>query len=955
MQEYGDRVVAALGGGRVGGWRSPEEQDELFRQGKTPLRGGESAHNSGTKDDPGAIDISRIGPGREAEVKAIVERESGKKIKKIIWETGRGKNQGTAPHYHIEFGDGSTQQVAQSSGGGAVPNPIQVPDVRAIAATTGERAAMNEPRKTEVVNPFDVGPRLQESARDTQTRQLTLDETIQNAINQRNMEQERELEALRSRNAQQAAIREQTAAQANEALTLAQPIFQKKRAIADRLSEIADMSPFERMIKGTFDPNYNIDVLTSKDRLYSANLDAIAQHYEYNSSLQNAMIQMVASEYQSESDVFELLQSHRIEDIQLLGSSIGASSARFEQVLKELDGEVSVINAQNFAISDTVARLTPGQLNEAEQASVDGYTTINGMRIPTTLITERIDALQTQEYNLVSRKLAIDSANQAIAEQAEENILGTMTREEVDAAIKANGMWKGQQFDIAKLAQRQQLFRQIRAGFNEDNMIAETPKAVAASFRSLGQTTANILTRAGSLGIYDSVPIRAIQNDLTQLATEFKSGLERAKASGVQEEYMATFLPRFEDLRKRQAQLIESAVTNWAGKNEDLKNLGNAWLMGQPLNNRDSARGLIVLARDGLPPGMKLQGPALEAFRAAESVVTQSKAPKTGQSLEEIMNPKKGPKDGITDDMIESVLGVARDAYNGSLVDKAIQSAPEIARNIKDAKGNAHAFSLVRPQDYRTALAIGDDKGLTRIADDMGIDKPTLNQILAGGPQGRAWTTWAQGREGAEADFSYWTRQLVALQTQETLIALDSTASATHDFKPSEAWADLMGSPEFQQQVYRTMDNQRNSGFGDFVVSGAAGNSANQQFGQYAAQIPIAQQTYASQKVIDTTARVAELRGDPYKRLSVIISAIPGVNREDENRLIQAVRLRLPEEKYLKMQDVKPRQRSHEIDSLILNERFEDPTIEAIRKRVAKHYETFAPQADTMFERIFGD
>jgi hypothetical protein len=117
------------------GYRSPAEQAALVARGVTGAT--HSKHNDGN-----AIDMTfpGMGPGHEAEVVANL-RAQGIPARKALYESGKGANQGTGAHYHIDgdFGLGPSGRSVPAPA--ATPRTISVPRVavkpKASAAPKG--------------------------------------------------------------------------------------------------------------------------------------------------------------------------------------------------------------------------------------------------------------------------------------------------------------------------------------------------------------------------------------------------------------------------------------------------------------------------------------------------------------------------------------------------------------------------------------------------------------------------------------------------------------------------------------------------------------------------------------------------------------------------------------------------------------------------------------------------
>lgn len=865
-------------------------------------------------------------------------------VNRAIRKYGReGFAQGLGP-------EGRKYVAAARGESGSRSGGSSVSDVRNVQATPEEKARLQRERKFNVVNPFEVGERAGTASQKGNERRASLDEYIQQEISALDSEQDVAAEMLEKSNNARAAIRDEVTQRTQQLIDIGKPLFQKRAAIAERLGEVAAMNPFERFIKGTFDPAYNVDELQGRNQLINAQMGILEQDYERLNAYQGVLMENIAGGTQDNMNLFQMLQTHRLQDLQMMGHSVSAADAEMQGVLADMGLEESIVRAQGFAIQDTLGKLTIGQLNEAANNVVDGVAVVNGIEVDQTYIEEALNQKQEQEYHFQARKLAIENQQADLAEKSTRNLIQTMTPEQVNAAVAANGMFQGEQLDIVALTERQAQIRQARVQQTENQDIKSAATQAPQLIRAYTQQAVLESQRMrGLLGQPSTEFIRIQEADTLELK-KIKAGIDQARAAGNVEEYLASVGPRIQQLQQRRAKVVEQAIDTWAGGNKDLARLGSAWMQGTPLNNREAAIGLLTLARDGTPKGVNLNGPAAKALREAEAIIRQRDAADPNAAADggfaaAMKGTAKKPK-GFTDEEIRMATEAARNSYNGTLVDDALQSLPELTREFTD-----HAFGKVKGNDFRRAIHLGDQQGYEVIARQMGVDPATAQRVFTN-PAARA--KWQEANPGE--DLGRMEQQLLAAQTLATFKFLDDIS--TDGFSPAAAWADAMADPELQTTIRKQLGAQGGNSFGDFLTSSAAGGRTHEEFANYANHVNRSYVSYKESQAKRSRAEALDLWGMPEKRTKFILGAIPGINEAEEDALYKAIRQNVP----AGFPPVDPLNPNHQqvsegnmaIEAFIMNQKLDDPTLESIRKRAAAGWKDISTTVDRGYSRVTG-
>jgi hypothetical protein len=850
------------------------------------------------------------------------------------------------------FGGG---HVAQRNYPESGASPVPVTDIRSAQPSAAESRAMGTPREFDIVDPFTVGSQLGTQNQEVQRRASAADTMLQDVTTQiQAIQPQREAELAQSVGAKQA-VGDQIEAETQHLIDKATPIFQRRQAIADRMVEVEQMSPFKRAIKGLFNPNYNPDYLRGQDQILQGALSTMGENYHMITGLQDRLTQVIESRHEATDSIWRLKLDNLNEDTRLGIQAFGMSQQVLGAEMQGLQNQSELLSAQATARVDTMNALSPAQVNAAlEQAKQSGGVAIvNGVPL-------RLGELQNLQVNWADKDLslqshitALQSGNLELANAHEDRLISHMNPAEINQAIRNGGMYNGVRLNQEKLTQalagaQNQQDLQVR---NEviQSAPAQMQEAMSHIVTLTRGTTARMMSLMGSLPPEQQTYMQGLASELHGLGAQIND----ANAKGFGARFIAEQMPRVQALIQQQQQIAEKVITRWAGNNKNLRAVGQAWISGQPVAGDAAIRGMIEMARTGLPAGTSLRGPALETFRAVQGIVQAEDAPKSGMSIENLMNRGPQSKEEKERSLIQRVQQVVAGRYNNNTMESALHALPEIARQIRGADGKLHPFSRVRSEDFQGAIQAGDDEGYRRIATDLGLaNGDQAKQLFAEGPSGALWGQVKSKKGLDDAKLSAAGRTLQAYQTQAMLQALDSSPSATHDFQPSRYLADLMSNPQFQNRVGQLSQLQMNGSFGDYLASTAAGGGFQEVFDHYSKGIQQAFITQHAANMQAVTQRIGNMRGDdPYRRAGMVLAAIPNLNEAEERQLLGAVRQtmgsRPPEDLATRLargfgtnsaaeynQAGRDNDYTH-IRDVIINQKFADPRLEAIRRRAA--------------------
>lgn len=849
--------------------------------------------------------------------------------------------------------------VEGNSGGGsgtAYRAPIQTqnaPDVSTVKPAANEVVAMGE-NHLQIRDPFKISPAIESRQTVTENRADVADNVLGKVMEGLDSIQNRREQALSQTLTAKRAISTEVTQNTQTLIDQARPLFQTREAISARRLELANMNPLARALHGTFDPNYNDTDLAGRDRAIASHLNVLNEDYQMLTGLQDNLGKLIDTEYNGQESMFKLQRENLTEDFSLASQSFAMSQQVLGVAMQGVENQTAILRAQQVARVDTLSKLSVGQINVAidqAKASPNGYAVVNGVPLSMTELTASRDNYRDQGMALESRQLALESGRLGLASQYEDQAIAHMTPPQIEEAVKNGGSYNGQQLDMGKLTTA---YGQMTAR-NAQQAESIAQNSAPGVMRNLigGVRNQTIGTTQRMIGMMGAVPAEQSQL-MGALSAEIGSiaeGFAEADSRGVGNQYAQANLPRLQALYKQQDEMISKTAQRWAGGNKEIQAVGEGWLRGTPVSGDTAARGLIQMARTGVPAGTRLSGPAAQTFAMVQQIVKAADTPAAGQTIEQMMGSPENQRqrDRRLQQQVQSAVG---EGYTNYMVDAVLKSTPELAHQVL-VNGQSHPFNRVNPTDFANAIAYGDQDGLKRLATqkEVGLDAPTLEKIFSEGINGPTWQATKQSKGWADSKFGELGRSLTAMQTQSAMQALDASGSARPGFKPSAAFADLMQNQQYQQQAMGIVNKVGQGSFGDFMVSGVAGPGFAEAFTGYTGMV---RNAYVNLNAATMSSRVKEaqsMMSDGWTKTQYILNGMEGLTRQDSDQLISAIRPLVgtaPRITDRPVPDGHDNVDFRNIHDVIMNHKFENPAIERIRQRAMRQW----PQISAIFDRI---
>lgn len=962
INDYTDNILGIIGGGRdTSDYRTQAQQDALRAAGKTKTV--HSSHTTGTPEEPGAIDVA--GNPISPEEAAAKLHASGFPNAAVIYESGQGANNGTGPHLHVTL-DSSVRRP----GGGGTPTAVAAspsgPPIPGVLREQGSTTLPSGQNPGIVADPFAMAKTLPADLATANDRGRAADAMLQQVINTDVPANDAVRTAtLTARNEAVHAANSEITDRTNSFLGVVKPLLQQKAAVADRFRQVTDMNPLERGFMSLFDASYDKDHLRAVDQAITGQLSAYGESYHEILDAQNTLLHVADSNYTADEQMNLLQRGFIDEKLDLASKSFASADTIITSGLKALGAQTSIIAAQNQLQDQVMTSLTPGQRATglaAAQKSPTKTVTIQGATFTEgqLLTASQADAKQQVAIDemVLSRQTAAMNNSmtaQRMADQAEEKLIGSLTTAQQREAIQNGGVYQGHQLSLDKLGQG------LQSSMGRDQMmVAQTLQqgsttALAASIQGMNNQAKLSHQRAMQLTGVAPPEMLRVNNQVAQEIQQI-AGKITAAPPEQRDALAAQYAPRVQELYAAQQKAADQVAESWAGGNKKLKPLAQAFLSGSPLNSTSAVQGLIEMARTNGSFGGGMSGPAAEALATARRIVQDDAAPKAGTDMASLMATPQGRAE--KEQKLESRVAAAiTQTYQNAIFHRVIQNAPTVARTIN------HLGQQLDPEVLGNAITAGDAKGYETIAAQLGIKPDEAKALFNGGSE--ASPMWQHARHGDQS-YGQWATQLQVAQQQQTYRVLDATHPKIGKYSAGAVYANLLGNPRFAQVAGSMAMQQGQASFGDSIMSSMGAGSIQGQVSQFGQTAMNAYRLMGQRDLLMRVARANQYGNDPIARTQTIVGAIPGINPQERDRFMAAVKTQFQgggqrdpvvdalhgmADSGSRTDDTRQSE-SYRLERIITETKFQDPALEALRQKIAKQYHAYAQITDDAIDSL---
>ena len=937
-QAFGEENVTS-------GYRTQEEQDALVRAGKT--RATKSSH---TYED--GYDVSPRFSDEEVR-KRLAARGLG--VNKIVNESGRGRNQGTGPHKHVEvfsLADGPTSRNGERSNssrpGRGVANPQVLLDSLASSLAPESKASGNvSTNATTIYNSdgeFNTRANKVEDSLQQQSAGLDVLRQVQDAAQATQvLEMSQQIEDTR-------AISGEIVDGTEKLKAKVLPVFQARGRIADQLDKVNTMNPLERGIRGIFDLNYDRKHLEGQLEHYDKTLQTRANDFDYLNKLHTVALTEIDRRYGLNTALPELAVKQTNEDLGLLGMRLQQSAAGLSSLRERVSGETQLIAAKAAARDDMISRLdSPTVLDLANQAKQGGgLVHYNGAEFSYHELRERLERDESQSLSVRSQRMAIANGEVNLAEQHAINLARSLTREQAEAAIANGGVYSGIQLPQDVLTSVYQ-GHVSRATTQAETVSNTLPTAAALGVASAEMTRITTL-HSRTTGMFGPTGIPGA-TQFMQEGTRLTRALIAATEQSAAPEVITALTQKIAANSTAMEAALDRGLVQRAGGDKASAGYMKSFVMGVPLDSSAATSAITHFAMKGaLPEGIAMSPEARQLFSIAGKAVTDART----------ANPKIG-LEALRQKVSEAVMARGGQVVGQARFDRLNNDLPLVARQTN------HPFGRMDGGAWRQANANAAAAADSAVASGLDTTPQNIRQMRTSGkpidttPEFKA--LFDKFRDQA-ANYN-------AVEQGALVRELDELPQATPGRRNSSVLLDFLQSPAMHTAASRYSDNTGAASMGDYFVNPISAGATETMFGQHAQGMVQSQAATSESNRRNARIMASAYGHSPVTRARTILGGIEGIGPDGAKALMPFIQETLAKpgiaqpgasiyraidhipglntsgdnDALMSMQDAA-------VKSALASTKFEDPRLENYRKVAVRGWDNIATQQKSFFQSL---
>lgn len=926
-----EQLESVFGKGRVtSGYRSQEEQDALVAQGATKATKSSHTYENG-------YDLAIPAGRSEAEIRAKAAA-AGLPVSKIIRESGKGPNQGTGAHWHVELGNGTVANngnTTQSRGGPQNPADFLAglqsnlaPESKASGSVGSEAGAI-----------FGSDKALSDRADSVENTLQKQGQTIDVLTSAQDVLHQVQTAAATQQVEESKSINNEIVAGTEQLKKQVTPVFQARARIADQLDKINTMNPLERGIKGIFDLNYDRDYLENQLSHYDTTLQARASDFDYLNKLHETGLKAIEQRYALDTALPNLHVAQVTEDLGTLGLSLQQTSGMLGNLKDRVSTQSSLIAAKAQARNDLIGRLdAPTILDLANQAKAHGgVVTYNGVDMDYHSLREEVQNREQKELNMEATRMSIQGGRMDIADKYANNVVNYMSRADLEGAIANGGMYNGIQLPTDSLTQALKM-KMDQGTLMAQNTLTNMPATQVLQQATQAFNSMTALTRR-TAGILGNAQIPGVA-EIAHGSSDLIQKLVVATKDGSPPEVIQALLGQIGEKQAALAKTVDQNLLRHVGGDPKAAGYLKSFVYGTPMSPGSASEAIAYFAMKGaLPEGMGLSAESKQIFARAQQVVAanrinpSSKKARTPAELQQI----------VTSTLAAEAPGILGNARSNRI----IADLPSVAARV------GHPFGKIDPTAYKQAQIASSGEAARVMATKLGT---TDDVVLKMAQNAKPIDNTPEGKALYES-FKSQADVFNSLEQGALIHNLDDMPQVTTGRRNSSVLIDFMHSPQMQGAVGAYTQAQGDHAMGDYFANPIANGATESTLGRYVTDFSAIQERQTASARANARAQAASMAYNPSVRIGIILKSIPGISAQGEKALQPTIKTILQSFKPEQTVDMlgggeNPLMVQQEtyVHNQLASMKFDDPNLETYRKLALRGWAQSATQQKTFME-----
>ena len=941
--KYFADLEAALGKGRVtSGYRTQKEQDALVAAGKTKAKRSSHTYSDGYDF---AADIGKS----EAEVRKALQAK-GFGAKKLIYETGKGKNQGTGAHWHAEgvhkLNDNPTTQsgkpVVATGPGRGIANPEVFLDALKSKLAPESKASQNV--KSEASAIFNSDAELAKRGQAVEQQLGAQGQAIDILSQVTEAAQDQKRLSMQAQVNESRAISNEIVKGTTELKKQVTPVFQARQRIADQLDQLNTMNPLERGIRGIFDLNYDKKYLESQLDNFDRTLKTRRDDFNYIGALHDRALQEIGRRHELNTAMTDLETDLAKEDLGVIGMRLTQTAGMLGNLKDTISTQSQLIQAKNTAREDMMGRLdTPTLTDLANQAkTAGGVINYGGVELNYGELRKRLEAKEQQDLNVRLHQIAAAKGELDLAESVATNIARSLTREQTEAAIAQGGVWNGIQLPNDVLASAYQ--NHIQMGEMQAKQIATTlPASMAyqAATDSINSMVGLYSRASGMFGKGEFGTSHAMLNRGSDLARR----LTTAVSAGAPPEVIATITAQIAENTTQYQKAVDATIERSVGGDKRAAGYLKGFVYGTPMNAGTAGEALTYFAMKGsLPQGMGASPEAKAMFQQAQSLIEANQTdPDTG---------KKRKIDDLHRVVTEKLTKSAAITIGGQRFDRLYESFPEVAKRV------GHPFGKLSQGDWSKAVSDAQLAAATAVGRTIGV---SASDVLRMKKHGKLDNT-PEG-ELIYKNYKEQSANFNAVESTHLADSLNMLAPVQPGVSNSDLLLEFASSPQANKALSDYGQRYAQDSLADYLFAPFSAGAAESTMNRWAKDLKENAAASRQLRYQETRKAAQDYQFDPFRRAAVSLSGVDGVGAQGAKVLAPLIKQFLIDDRktqglgtaameFVTPQAINMEEQDEKILRFLQSSKFQDPVAEKYRKAAAAGYEETRTRTDGIIDTL---
>jgi hypothetical protein len=469
-----------------------------------------------------------------------------------------------------------------------------------------------------------------------------MDQAVQETQEQRRARMEGNVKAIESiSNAQEA----ETA----DLVERTKPLLEARNKEAAQLFKLTQMNGLEKGIKSIFDPNYSEEHVARKLQVLDTALNTFGQNYQFASGLREQMLKHLDTIDSAHASLENLNMKELDETGQVIMKGIEVANQQLGYVNDEVATKGNLIKAHALNVDNYLSERSTAELTKLAGDAINnnGFIMADGVKLSLGDIRQRLTGALQQDFAIKSQKLALQSNEMQVADQAGAHWADHASLTQLQAAAAHGGEYNGIKVPLsvltAQIADREHQHDLMAADIVQGDPVSQLQSSMRGAADDLQLYGTRMATVFGGQGLPREV---AADWELTrQLGNQIVDAMKKAGPAGVSKEVAGAYVQQMTALRKRMADTVDAVATRYSGGDKETAGYLSSYLKGEKLDATAASEAMLhFLDSGGLPAQVRTTKSARAAFAAAQSAadnaVTQLTATKStpdgcaGQSCE---------------------------------------------------------------------------------------------------------------------------------------------------------------------------------------------------------------------------------------------------------------------------------------------------------------------------------